>query len=468
MALRFFNTMTRTLEEFTPVEPGVVRMYTCGPTVYGFAHIGNFRTFMFEDLLRRYLKYRGYKVIHVMNLTDVDDKTIRDSKAEGTPLAEYTARYKKAFFEDLEVLHIERAEHYPEATTHIPEMVVLIKKLLDKGIAYRSGNDIYFSIAKFPNYGKLAHMDLESLRAGASQRTASDEYEKEQVSDFALWKGWDETDGDVFWETEIGKGRPGWHIECSAMSTKYLGDHFDIHTGGVDNMFPHHENEIAQSEAANGKKFVNYWLHAAHLIVEGRKMAKSFGNFFTVRDLLAKGYPAVAIRYLLLSTHYRASLNFTFDGLEGAKSAIQRLRDFYENVRSAGEDGVASGKADEYVDRAKSQFVEGLDDDLNISPALAAIFDFVRDVNRLIADDGISKEDAQKVIAAMDGFDTVLAILKKEEVSLDSEVEALIKERNDSRKARNFKRSDEIRDQLLAMGIVLEDSPQGTVWKKKL
>jgi cysteinyl-tRNA synthetase len=468
MALRFFNTMTRTLEEFTPVEPGVVRMYTCGPTVYGFAHIGNFRTFMFEDLLRRYLKYRGYKVIHVMNLTDVDDKTIRDSKAEGTPLAEYTARYKKAFFEDLEVLHIERAEHYPEATTHIPEMVVLIKKLLDKGIAYRSGNDIYFSIAKFPNYGKLAHMDLESLRAGASQRTASDEYEKEQVSDFALWKGWDETDGDVFWETEIGKGRPGWHIECSAMSTKYLGDHFDIHTGGVDNMFPHHENEIAQSEAANGKKFVNYWLHAAHLIVEGRKMAKSFGNFFTVRDLLAKGYPAVAIRYLLLSTHYRASLNFTFDGLEGAKSAIQRLRDFYENVRSAGEDGVASGKADEYVDRAKSQFVEGLDDDLNISPALAAIFDFVRDVNRLIADDGISKEDAQKVIAAIDGFDTVLAILKKEEVSLDSEVEALIKERNDSRKARNFKRSDEIRDQLLAMGIVLEDSPQGTVWKKKL
>ncbi len=468
MALRFFNTMTRTLEEFTPVEPGVVRMYTCGPTVYGFAHIGNFRTFMFEDLLRRYLKYRGYKLIHVMNLTDVDDKTIRDSKAEGTPLAEYTTRYKKAFFEDLDVLHIERAEYYPEATTHIPEMVAMIKKLLDKCIAYRSGNDIYFSIAKFPNYGKLAHMDLESLQAGASQRTASDEYEKEQVSDFALWKGWDETDGDVFWETEIGKGRPGWHIECSAMSTKYLGEHFDIHTGGVDNMFPHHENEIAQSEAANGKKFVNYWLHAAHLIVESKKMAKSFGNWFTVRDLLAKGYPAVAIRYLLLSTHYRASLNFTFDGLEGAKSAIQRLRDFYENVRTAGKDGPALGKVDEYVNRAKSQFVEGLDDDLNISPALAAIFDFVRDVNRLIADDGICKEDAQKVIAAMDGFDTVLAILKKEEVSLDAEVETLIKERNDSRKARNFKRSDEIRDQLLAMGIVLEDSPLGTVWKRKL
>jgi cysteinyl-tRNA synthetase len=468
MALRFFNTLTRTLEDFAPLETGVVRMYTCGPTVYGFAHIGNFRTFMFEDLLRRYLKYRGYRLIHVMNLTDVDDKTIRDSKAEGTPLAEYTARYKKAFFEDLDVLYIERAEHYPEATTHIPEMVVLIKKLLGKGIAYRSGNDIYFSIAKFPDYGKLAHMDLESLQAGASQRTASDEYEKEQVSDFALWKGWDETDGDVFWETEIGKGRPGWHIECSAMSTKYLGEHFDIHTGGVDNMFPHHENEIAQSEAANDGKFVNYWLHAAHLIVEGRKMAKSFGNFFTVRDLLAKGYPAVAIRYLLLSTHYRMSLNFTFDGLEGAKSAIQRLRDFYENVRTAGKEGTASGKVDEYVDCAKSQFSEGLDDDLNISPALAAIFDFVRDVNRLIADVSISREDAQKVIAAMDGFDSVLAILKREEVSLDAEVDALIKERNDSRKARNFKRSDEIRDQLLAMGIVLEDSPQGTVWKKKL
>jgi cysteinyl-tRNA synthetase len=468
MALRFFNTLTRTLEDFTPLESGMVRMYTCGPTVYGYAHIGNFRTFMFEDLLRRYLKYSGYKVLHVMNLTDVDDKTIRDSKAEGTPLAEYTARYKKAFFEDLDALHIERAEHYPEATTHVPEMVVLIKKLLDKGIAYRSGTDIYFSITKFPDYGKLAHMDLESLQAGASQRTASDEYEKEQVSDFALWKGWDETDGDVFWETDIGKGRPGWHIECSAMSTKYLGNHFDIHTGGVDNMFPHHENEIAQSEAANDEKFVNYWLHAAHLIVEGRKMAKSFGNWFTVRDLLAKGYPTVAIRYLLLSTHYRASLNLTFDGLEGAKSAIQRLRDFYENVRTAGKDGAASGKVNEYVNRAKSQFVEGLDDDLNISPALAAIFDFVRDVNRLIANDGICKEDAQKVIAAMDGFDAVLAILKKEEVSLDSEVEALIKERNDSRKARNFKRSDEIRDLLLKMGIVLEDSPQGTVWKKKL
>lgn len=468
MALRFFNTLTRTVEDFTPLETGKVRMYTCGPTVYGFAHIGNFRTFIFEDLLRRYLKYRGYKVLHVMNLTDVDDKTIRDSKAEGTPLAEYTTRYKQAFFEDLDVLQIERAEHYPEATTHIPEMVVLIKKLSEKGVAYRSGNDIYFSISKFPDYGKLARMDLESLQAGASQRTASDEYEKEQVSDFALWKGWDETDGDVFWETEIGKGRPGWHIECSAMSMKYLGNHFDIHTGGVDNMFPHHENEIAQSEAANDEKFVNYWLHAAHLIVEGRRMAKSFGNYFTVRDLLAKGYPAVAIRYLLLSTHYRASLNFTFDGLEGAKSAIQRLRDFYANVRTAGKGGVASGKADEYVERAKSQFAEGLDDDLNISPALAAIFDFVRDVNRLIADDGISKEDAQKVLAAMDGFDSVLAILKKEEVSLDGEVEALIKERNDSRKARNFKRSDEIRDQLLGMGIVLEDTPQGTVWKKKL
>lgn len=468
MALRFFNTLTRTIEEFKPIVPGEVRMYTCGPTVYGFAHIGNFRTFMFEDLLRRYLKYRGYKLTHVMNLTDVDDKTIRESRAEGTPLAEYTARYKKAFFEDLDALHIERAEFYPEATTHIPEMVQLIKKLLDKGIAYRSGNDIYFSIAKFPDYGKLAHMDLESLRAGASQRTASDEYEKEQVSDFALWKGWDESDGDVYWETEIGKGRPGWHIECSAMSTKYLGEHFDIHSGGVDNMFPHHENEIAQSEAANDQKFVNYWLHAAHLIVEGRKMAKSFGNFFTVRDLLAKGYPAVAMRYLLLSTHYRASLNFTFDGLEGAKSAIQRLRDFYENVQVAAKEGVATGKVDEYVERAKTQFVEGLDDDLNISPALAAIFDFVRDVNRLIVEEGISNADALKVKSAMDGFDSVLAILKKEEVSLDAEVEGLIKERNEARKARNFKRSDEIRDQLLAMGIVLEDTPQGTVWKKRL
>ena len=467
MPLKFFNTLSRQLEEFKPIEPGHVRLYTCGPTVYNHAHIGNFRAYTFEDLLRRYLKYSGYKVTQVMNLTDIDDKTIKGSIAKGVSLDEFTSEFIKGFYDDIDALRIERAEYYPAATTHIPEMVAMVKKLLDKGIAYRAGSDIYFSIAKFGEYGKLSHMDLTQLQAGASQRVAADEYEKEQVSDFALWKGWDEADGNVFWETEIGKGRPGWHLECSAMSMKYLGEQFDIHTGGVDNMFPHHENEIAQSEATTGKKFVNYWLHCAHLIVESKKMSKSLGNFFTVRQLLDKGYPAVAIRYLLLSTHYRASLNFTMDGLEGAKAAIQRLRDFYDNL-TIGVKDVPSGKVDELVSRVKAGFSEGLDDDLNISPSLAAIFDFVRDVNRVIAEGGISADDAAKVKAAMDGFDTVLAILKKEEVSLDAEVEGLLAERLAARKSRDFKKSDAIPDQLLAMGIILEDTPQGTIWKKKL
>ena len=467
MPLKFFNTLSRQLEEFKPIENGHVRLYTCGPTVYNHAHIGNFRAYTFEDLLRRYLKYSGYKVTQVMNLTDIDDTTIKGSIAKGDALDEFTAEFFTGFYDDIDALRIERAEYYPAATTHIPEMVAMVKKLLDKGIAYRAGSDIYFSIAKFSEYGKLSHMDLTQLQAGASQRVAADEYEKEQVSDFALWKGWDEADGNVFWETEIGKGRPGWHLECSAMSMKYLGEQFDIHTGGVDNMFPHHENEIAQSEATTGKKFVNYWLHCAHLIVESKKMSKSLGNFFTVRQLLDKGYPAVAIRYLLLSTHYRASLNFTMDGLEGAKAAIQRLRDFYDNL-TIGVKDVPSGKVDELVSRVKAGFSEGLDDDLNISPSLAAIFDFVRDVNRVIAESGISSDDAAKVKAAMDGFDTVLAILRKEEVSLDAEVEGLLAERLAARKSRDFKKSDAIRDQLLAMGIILEDTPQGTVWKKKL
>ncbi len=467
MALKFYNTLSRQIEEFKSILPGQVSLYTCGPTVYNHAHIGNFRAYTFEDLLRRYLKYRGFKVTQVMNLTDIDDKTIKGSIAQGVSLDDYTAVYINAFFADIDALRIERAEQYPAATTHIPEMVAMVKRLLEKGIAYQSGKDIYFSISKFPDYGRLSRMDLAQLQAGASQRVAADEYEKEQVCDFALWKGWDESDGNVFWETEIGKGRPGWHLECSAMSMKYLGEHFDIHTGGVDNMFPHHENEIAQSEATTGKKFVNYWLHCAHLVVDGKKMSKSLGNFYTVRELLDKGYPAVAIRYLLLSTHYRASLNFTMDGLEGAKAAIQRMRDFYDNLK-VGVKAVPSGKVDEYVARVRQGFTDGLDDDLNISPALAAIFDFVRDINRLIAEGGISDEDAAKVAATMEGFDSVLDVLRKEEVSLDHEVEALIAERIAARKARDFKKSDAIRDQLLAMGIILEDTPQGTVWKKKL
>ena len=328
MALRFFNTLTRAKEDFYTVHPGEVGMYTCGPTVYDYAHIGNFRAYVFGDILHRYLIYKGYQVTYVMNLTDVDDKTIAGSQKERITLAEYTRRYKDAFFEDIRDLNIIPADIYPEATTHIKDMTDLVKTLLAKDKAYKNEGSTYYRIESFPQYGKLSRMEMSGLKAGA--RVASDEYEKEQVADFALWKGWEQKDGPIFWETGVGKGRPGWHIECSAMSMKYLGKHFDIHTGGVDLIFPHHENEIAQSEAATDEKFVNFWLHNEHLMVEGRKMAKSFGNYYTLRDLLNKGYHPIAIRYLLLATHYRQQLNFTFDGLEAAKNALQRLYDFVE------------------------------------------------------------------------------------------------------------------------------------------
>lgn len=315
-------------------------MYTCGPTVYDYSHIGNMRAFLFEDLLKRWLEYRGFKVTHVMNLTDVDDRTIKAARSQGIPIKQHTERFIQAFFEDIAILNIEKADVFPKATDHIPGMVALVKKLLDKGYAYRSEDgSIYFNISKFKDYGKLAKIQVGELKAGA--RVKVDEYEKEQASDFVLWKAWDPDDGDVFWETEIGKGRPGWHIECSTMSMKYLGETFDIHCGGVDNLFPHHENEIAQSEAATGNKFVNYWLHNEHLLVEGKKMAKRLGNYFTVRDLTAKGYDPVAIRYLMMSTHYRQQLNFTFEGLDAAKKTLDRLTNFMHRLLEA--NGTAGG-----------------------------------------------------------------------------------------------------------------------------
>lgn len=464
MTLVFKNSLTRKKEEFKAIEPDVVRLYTCGPTVYNYAHIGNFRAYMFEDLLRRYLKYSGYKVTQVMNITDIDDKTIRESRAEGISLKEFTDRYTQAFFDDLDTLGIERAEEYPAATDHIPEMVEIVKKLLKRGLAYEIDGNYYFKISAFSDYGKLSHLDMDGLKAGA--RVATDEYEKESVSDFALWKAWEESDGDVFWETELGKGRPGWHLECSAMSMKYLGEQFDIHTGGIDNMFPHHENEIAQSEGATGVKFVNYWLHCEHLIVEGRKMSKSLGNFYTLRDLTEKGYSGRAVRYLLMATHYRQQLNFTLSGLDGAASAITRYNDFIANLADY-DGGESNGEAVALVKKAVGGFAAGLDDDLNISKALAAVFDMITDINRLKAGKNLSAGERDSALEAIRGFDAVLGLETKSEM-LDSDIDALIVKRDEARANKDYTLSDKIRDDLAAMGIILEDSPGGVRWKRKV
>jgi len=463
--IRFFNSLTREKEKFVPIERGKVKMYTCGLTVYDYGHIGNYRAFIFEDLLRRWLEYRGFKVTQVMNLTDVDDKAIKASKKNGVPLREFTERYTKAFFEDVSTLNIEKAEFYPKATDHVPEMVALITKLMEKGYAYK-GEDgsTYYEISKFKNYGKLANIKVENLKLGA--RVKVDEYAKEQAQDFALWKAWSEEDGDVFWETPFGKGRPGWHIECSAMSMKYLGETLDIHCGGVDNLFPHHENEIAQSEAATGKKFVNYWLHNEHLLIEGKRMAKSLGNYYTVRDLTARGYDPKAIRYLLLATHYRQQVNFTFEGLEAAKNTLDRLTNFVRRLLEA--EGKRSGdKLEPLIGRVQSDFETAMDDDLSISEALASLFDFIRDVNILLDENSLSKDEAQKIYNLMVKFDNVLGVIgeiKKEE-KLPREAEELILKREEARRAKDWKTADAIRQQLKGMGILVEDTSQGVKWR---
>jgi cysteinyl-tRNA synthetase len=461
-----FNTLTRQKDMFTPIEQGEVKLYTCGPTVYDYAHIGNFRAFLFEDLLKRWLKYRGFKVTHVMNLTDVDDKTIKGSQAKHVPLREYTDFYVKAFFEDISKLNIEPADQYPRATDTIPEMVSIIKTLLKKGVAYR-GEDgsIYYAVSKFPDYGKLSHLKVGELKAGA--RVSQDEYAKEEAQDFALWKAWTPEDGDAYWETELGKGRPGWHIECSAMSMKFLGETFDIHCGGIDNMFPHHENEIAQSEAATGKTFVNYWMHNEHLQVEGKKMSKRLGNFYTLRDLLGKGYDPIVIRYLLLSTNYRQQFNFTFEGLDAAKGAIERLRNLARRLHDT-EGKPSEGKVAMQIERVKKCFGDAMDDDLNISVALAALFDFVREINNLLDAGLVNKEEANEVGGVLMQFDSVLGVVGKVETeeALPSDIDALVQKREAARKAKNWKEADQIRAQLKALGIVVEDTAQGVRWHK--
>ena len=463
VALMLFNTMTRRKEEFEPLEKGQVGMYTCGPTVYDYAHIGNYRAYVFEDLLRRYLKYKGYQVTQVMNITDVDDKSIAGVRKTGQSLEEYTAPYKKAFFDGLDALRIERAEHYPEATKHIDEMVALIQRLQEKGLVYEAEGHLYYRISGFREYGKLSHMRLDELRCGV--RVKADEYEKEQASDFALWKAWEESDGDVYWETPLGKGRPGWHIECSAMSMKYLGETFDIHTGGVDNMFPHHENEIAQSEAATGKPFVRYWLHNEHLIIEGKKMSKSLGNYFTLDDLLTQGHDPVAIRYLLMSTHYRQQLNFTMNGLEGAVNALKRIREFLNNVSlaSADED---HPKLDEILSQAESEFETYMDDDLNISGALGCVFTLIGRINKIMAEGGLSRADAEKVRMTMSRLDQVLDIVEPprlESTERLAEIEELVRRRQRARREKDWSEADSCRNRLLEeFGIVLEDRAEGT------
>jgi cysteinyl-tRNA synthetase len=455
--------MTREKEDFRPLQAGKVNMYTCGPTVYNYPHIGNYRAYVFEDLLRRYLKYQGYDVMQVMNLTDVEDKIIRDSQQTGLPLHDFTQTYKQAFFEDLRTLNVEPAEVYPEATKHIPEMVALIKQLLEQGYAYEINGSIYYRIERFPDYGKLAHFDPQALQSGASGRIDSDEYAKDGLHDFALWKAWTPEDGDVYWDTELGRGRPGWHIECSAMAMKYLGTHFDIHTGGEDNIFPHHENEIAQSEAATGTRFVNYWLHCRHLLVDNQKMSKSLGNFYTLRDLLDKGFKPKGLRYALLATHYRQPMNFTLDGLHSAEQAVQRLLDFMHALRTA------DGKHDDIAPvcrQAQERFEACLDDDLNMAGALGAIFELVRDVNRAMSQQQLSAAAAQEVIALMQSFDTVLGLLEPEETTADSQAEALLQERQEARQQRNFARADAIRDELRELGYAVEDTPQGPRLKR--
>ncbi|MEM3374170.1 MAG: cysteine--tRNA ligase [Candidatus Woesearchaeota archaeon] len=466
MVLKFYNTLTRQKEEFKEINPGQVRIYSCGPTVYNFAHIGNMRSYVFSDMLRRYLKYKGYEVIHVMNLTDVDDKTIRDSQKEGVSLKEFTERYTKYFFEDLETLNIEKVEYYPKATETINEMIEISKRLLEKGIAYKSEDgSTYFSVSKFKDYGKLSKINVENLKEGA--RVKQDEYEKESAKDFALWKSYDKSDGDVYWETELGKGRPGWHIECSAMSMKFLGQSFDIHTGGIDLIFPHHENEIAQSEAFTGKKFVNYWLHCEHLLVDNEKMSKSKGNFYTLRDLLNKGYSAKAIRYLLMATHYRQKLNFTFSGLESAENTIKKFKEFMLRLKNIEEkNNNNNSKVNELIKKAKQDFENAMDDDLNISEGLAVIFEFMNQINKLIADNNLSRNDALKVFNLMMEFDKVLGILDFSEEKIPEKVLELVKKREEARKNKNWKLSDELREEIKKLGYYVDDSGEKSIVKK--
>lgn len=470
-SLRLFNTLTRHLDDFVPGEPGKVKMYTCGPTVYARAHIGNFRTFMFSDLLRRYLAYKGNEVFWVMNITDIDDKTIKGARAEGVPLRDYTTRFANAFFDDCKTLSITPADLYPRATDHIEDMVQLVAELQEKGIAYEADGSYYYKISAFPTYGKFARLNMNEMMVG--QRVASDEYEKEDIRDFALWKNYEaEADGDVYWDTSIGKGRPGWHIECSAMSLRYLGQDFDIHLGGVDLIFPHHQNEIAQTEGATGHRLARYWVHSEHLLVDGAKMSKSLNNFYTLDDLIEQGWKPREIRFALLAGHYRQRTNFSLNSLEAVRASLSRLDSCVRNQELA-TGGGAGQEVKSIIEKRETEFQNAMDDDLNYPEALAAVFNFVRDINKICAEGGIGPEERAEAMAAMKRFDSVLGYVFPETdepcaTCIDTEIDSLVSQRDEARATKNWAEADRIRDALAEQGIVLEDRPGGkTVWRRK-
>ena len=474
MALKLFNTLTRSVQEFAPLDPQLknVGMYCCGPTVYDFAHIGNWRTFVFADLVRRTLEFSGYAVQHVMNITDVEDKIIKRVRENKTSLREFTGKYEAAFFEDLEKLNCKKPTATPRATEHIEPIIELIERLVARGVAYQAADgSVYFSIEKYRgcgcHYGQLLKLNLDEMRAG--ERVAADEYEKESVADFALWKARVPDDGGVFWPSPFGEGRPGWHIECSAMSMKMLGESFDLHLGGEDLKFPHHEDEIAQSEGATGKPFVKHWLHGAHLLVEGKKMSKSLGNYFTLRDLMAKGFTGREVRYLLLTAHYRETFNFTLDGLHGAKTALARIDECIGKLREIEVQASTSSPQDTFKPELQphGQFSTALDADLCISAAWAVVFDWIREMNKRIAENSLSAQDAATALRSWDKIDSVLGIgLKKNETEIPAEILALADARTAAKKAKDFKRADAIRDELKAKGWLVEDSPKGIKLKK--
>ena len=468
MELKLFNTETRKKETIKPQSNNCFLLYTCGPTVYDYAHIGNFRTYVFEDLLRRTILFLGYDVKQVMNITDVDDKTIRGAKNNNITLEEYTKPFIEAFFEDLKILHIQKAEFFPKATDYIPHMIKIIQALLDKQIAYVGADgSVYFSIAKFPTYGRLSHLQLDELKKGASNRVLLDEYDKETASDFVLWKIYDlDRDGAIYWDSPFGKGRPGWHIECSAMGLEVLGTTIDLHCGGVDNIFPHHENEIAQSECYTGKQFVKTWAHSQHLIVDNKKMSKSLGNFYTLRSLLEKGFKGSEIRYLLMQTHYRSQLNFTLEGLKAAANSLTRISDFIIRLRQVG-----CIKSQTHIftllEEAKKQFTQALCDDLNISAALAVIFDLIRQINTLLDNDFLSTDDAKSVLSLLEKFNEVLGVIPlQQEDEAPEEIQEALKQRELARKEKEFAKADQLRDFIQEKGYRIEDTPSGAVVKK--